>query len=243
MFVSMFINGLGVGFLYGWKMSLVLLAGMPFLGIGAMIMIWSVTSSTVKVNEVNMIGGGLVEENISNIKTVKSLTAESFTQNRYMTVVLQAKIMIKKYGLMTGFGLGITFFFMFLDYSLVFFYGAKLVGEQTYNDNTGEAYKIGDVMTIFFAILIGGFALGQASPSLKAITQARVSMQNYLDVAAQVPTIILDDPSKVKVDSLRGEVELQNVVFSYPKRDHKILNDVSIKFLKNKKNALVAESG
>lgn len=79
MFVSMFINGLGVGFLYGWKMSLVLLAGMPFLGIGAMIMIWSVTSSTVKVNEVNMIGGGLVEENISNIKTVKSLTAESFT--------------------------------------------------------------------------------------------------------------------------------------------------------------------
>jgi ATP-binding cassette subfamily B (MDR/TAP) protein 1 len=62
------------------------------------------------------------------------------------------------------------FFFMFLDYALAFWYGAKLVSEQAYNDNTGMAYKIGDVMTIFFAILIGGFALGQAGPALKSIT-------------------------------------------------------------------------
>jgi hypothetical protein len=29
---------------------------------------------------------------------------------------------------------------------------------------------MGDVMTIFFAIMIGGFSLGQAGPAMKAIT-------------------------------------------------------------------------
>jgi len=184
MFVSMFINGIGVGFIYGWKMSLVMLAGLPFLGIGAFIMIWSVTEGQLKVNEVNLEGGGLAEENITNIKTIKSLTAENFIHNRYYDVVIKAQVVIKKYGLFVGFGLGCTFFFMFLDYALAFYYGAKLVGELEYNDNTGENYKVGDVLTIFFAVLIGGFALGQATPALKSITQARVSMNNYLQVAA-----------------------------------------------------------
>jgi ATP-binding cassette subfamily B (MDR/TAP) protein 1 len=170
MFLSMFINGIGVGFIYGWKMSLVLLAGLPFLGLGAVIMIWAVTTGSVRVNEINQEGGGLAEENISNIKTVKSLTAETFSFNRYKDVVLKSKVMIEKYGLLVSIGLGSTFFFMFMDYALAFYYGAKLVGDKTYNDNTGENYKVGDVMTIFFSILIGGFALGQASPSLKAIT-------------------------------------------------------------------------
>ena len=83
---------------------------------------------------------------------------------------MRSTVVVKKYGLMIGFGLGLMFFFMFLDYALAFFYGAKLVGEDEYNSNKGAPYNVGDVMTIFFAIMIGGFALGQAGPSIKAIT-------------------------------------------------------------------------
>jgi hypothetical protein len=44
MFVSMFFGGIGVGFGYGWKMSIVLLAGMPALGLGIFLMIWALTT-------------------------------------------------------------------------------------------------------------------------------------------------------------------------------------------------------
>jgi ABC-type multidrug transport system fused ATPase/permease subunit len=42
---------------------------------------------------------------------------------------------------------------------------------------------------------------------------------------------------------LEGHIELRNVSFSYPGREKPILDNVSIKFISNKKNALVAESG
>ena len=69
-------------------------------------------------------------------------------------------------------------------------------------------------------------------------------MQNYLDIKNKEPTIIIDDKSKEVVTHLNGEIEFRNVSFSYPNRpEKKILDNVDIKFLKNKKNALVAESG
>lgn len=71
---------------------------------------------------------------------------------------------------MIGLGLGSVFFFLFLDYALCFYLGSKLVGDRVMNDNTGNIYNVGDVMTIFFSIMIGGFGLGQAGPALKSIT-------------------------------------------------------------------------
>jgi len=61
---------------------------------------------------------------------------------------------------MIGLGLGSMFFFLFLDYALCFYVGSELVGNKVINDNNGKVYNVGDVMTIFFSIMIGGFALG-----------------------------------------------------------------------------------
>jgi len=77
---------------------------------------------------------------------------------------------------MMAIGLGFLYLFLFLDYALCFWYGAKLVSDKTINDRTNEVYNLGDVMTIFFAVMVGGFALGQTSPAIKAITEGRISM-------------------------------------------------------------------
>ena len=166
----MFVGGLIVGFGYGWKMTIVLTSALPCLGGGVILMIWALTTGQTMINSVNSQGGALAEETISNIKTVKALNSETFTHVRYVDIVVQSKSLISKYALLIGFGLSMMFFFLFLDYSLAFYWGSRLVGNQTFNDNTQAPYKMGDVMTIFFAIMIGGFSLGQAGPALKAIT-------------------------------------------------------------------------
>ncbi len=134
MFSCMFIGGLGVGFIYGWKMSLVMLAGLPALGGGAMVMIWALTKGQVAINEVNEQGGAVVEEAVAGIKTLKALNSQEFTEVRYKDIVQKSKSVIIKYGMMIGAGLGLMFFFMFLDYALAFYYGGYLVSEQVFND-------------------------------------------------------------------------------------------------------------
>ena len=54
---------------------------------------------------------------------------------------------------------------------------------------------------------------------------------------------MVNDPSQTVLSELQGHLELRNATFTYPGRENKILDNVDIKFLSNKKNALVAESG
>jgi len=43
---------------------------------------------------------------------------------------------------------------------------------------------------------------------------------------------------------IQGDIELKDISFNYPSRQNiKVLDKCSLKFLRNKKNALVGESG
>ena len=64
-----------------------------------------------------------------------------------------------------GVGMGFVFFAMLCCYALGFWYGSKLVNEKAYN--MGSVYTAGDVLVIFFSIIMGGFELSQMGPCLK----------------------------------------------------------------------------
>ena len=53
MFIAMFIGGMAVGFGNGWKMSIVLVAGLPCIGGGTVLMIWALTTGQKKINHIN----------------------------------------------------------------------------------------------------------------------------------------------------------------------------------------------
>jgi len=78
-----------------------------------------------------------------------------------------AKKIAVRFSLFSGIGIGGIFCAVFLDYALSFYYGSILVGDGDFNSTTGRAYTVGDVLVIFFSIMIGGFSLGQATPCIK----------------------------------------------------------------------------
>jgi len=49
---------------------------------------------------------------------------------------------------------------MIADYGLGFYFGSIFVGNETNNSLVDRAYTGGDVITIFFSIMMGGFSLG-----------------------------------------------------------------------------------
>jgi hypothetical protein len=53
-----------------------------------------------------------------------------------------------------GLGMGLVFFAMLSCNALGFWYGSKLVNEKTMN--MGSPYSAGDVLVVFFSIVIGG---------------------------------------------------------------------------------------
>lgn len=59
-------------------------------------------------------------------------------------------------------------FVMMASYALGFWYGSKLITDRSFN-LTGN-YTAGEVLIVFFSIIMGGFNISQLSPCMKAFT-------------------------------------------------------------------------
>ncbi|KAK6964304.1 ATP-dependent translocase ABCB1, partial [Biomphalaria glabrata] len=72
-----------------------------------------------------------------------------------------------KKGFTNGASMGFIWFVIFCCYGLGFWYGGTLVREEK------DVYTVGKMLVVFFAVLIGAFSMGNAGPSLQAMSIAR----------------------------------------------------------------------
>lgn len=80
------------------------------------------------VNESYNLAGGIAEQAISGIKTVKALNGQEFEQKKYNSTLKVAYDTSVKYGVYIGLAMGGVWFCMLGDYGLGFWFGSIFVG-------------------------------------------------------------------------------------------------------------------
>ncbi|CAF1376268.1 unnamed protein product, partial [Rotaria sordida] len=226
-----------IGFIKGWKLSLVIFSFSPIIAITAVILFRIVTRMTAIELKAYGRAGIVAEEVISSIRTVLSYNGQEREIQRYEQYLDDAKKCGIRKGVTTGISTGIAYFIFFCVYALGFWYGTKLVWE--------ESYTIGSVFTIFICISIGFLCTAQASPYFQGLYEARVAAYGIWEV--------IDEPSKINnmdsdkgliKDDLIGDIHFSNVYFSYPSRpDVPILTNLSFNIKFGQTVALVGSSG
>ena len=132
---------------------------------------------------------------------------------------------------------------MYFGYSYAFFLGSIWVDQGFYNHSMGRPYSGGDIISVFFGVLLGVFALGGLTPNIQHLTKAKIAGKTAFDIIDRVPKIKVDDPN-AKEHKLNGEVRFENVDFVYPSRpDQKVLKNFSWTFEAGKTTAVVGASG
>ncbi|CAI5469745.1 unnamed protein product [Closterium sp. Yama58-4] len=237
-FLAQFLGGFVVAFISGWQLALVMLATLPLLAVAGGVITVVVQQSTSKGQQAYTAAGTIVEECVGAIRTVAAFTAERKSVQAYAAHLHAAFREGVKQGLAAGFGYGLTIFVMFCSYALALWYGSKLIADSSY---TG-----GKVFSVLFGVIIGGMSLGQASPSFAAFASGRAAAFKIFQVIQRIPPIDSSSPAgETPPDSeVKGELELQNIVFAYPSRpDVTIFNGFSLKIRAGETVALVGESG
>ena len=132
---------------------------------------------------------------------------------------------------------------MLASYALGFWYGSLLVERREPNSVSESGfYTAGDVLIVFFSVIIAGFNTTQLSPAMKAIAKGRQAAARIFKIIDREPLIFNPPDAKIP-EKLRGNIEFRNVTFAYPKeKTRKILDNLSMNFNLNK-TALVGESG
>lgn len=234
--LTTFIVGIIIGFAKGWKLTLVILAVSPLLGISAAVIGKVMTTFTSKEQTAYAKAGAVAEEVLSSIRTVFAFGGQKKEIKRYHKNLEDAKNVGVRKAITVNIAMGFTFFMIYMSYALAFWYGSTLI--------LGGEYTIGMLLTIFFAVLIGAFGLGQTSPNIQTFSSARGAAHKVFQIIDHEPKINSFSEEGYKLDVVKGNIEFKNIHFRYPSRDDvKVLNGMNLKVMSGQTIALVGSSG
>ncbi|XP_059164342.1 ATP-dependent translocase ABCB1-like [Physella acuta] len=242
-FLSQFLAGILLGFVKGWKMTLVLMSLTPLLAICAAVLGKLMASYSAREQEKYAKAGAIAEEVLSCIRTVISFNGHSKEIKKYSHALEESKKLGIRKSWFAGLSVGLTFLIMFCAYGLAFWFGSTQV--DSYNSSGGhEGLSPGDVFTVFFSVMIGSFALGSASPHITSVLTAKGAGGTIFTIIKDKPTIDSSNPVGEKPASTNGFIQFKEVQFSYPSRPEvKVLKHFSVDIEPGQTVALVGSSG
>jgi len=125
------------------------------------------------------------------------------------------------------------------------FYGALKVANDRRDGCSGDGcYNGGRVLTVFFSVIMGAMALGQAGPSVQAIFSARAAAYDVFAVINRQSMIDPLSEDGKKLDKVQGNIEIDSVSFAYPSRPEvKVCSNYSLSIAAGETVALVGPSG
>ncbi|CAB4303787.1 unnamed protein product [Prunus armeniaca] len=234
--IAMAAAGLFIGFTACWQLAFILLALIPLIGINGYVQAKFMKGFSADAKMMYEEASQVANDAVGSIRTVASFCAEEKVMGLYRRKCEGPTEAAKRQGLISGIGFGISFFSLFCVYATCFYAGAKLVeaGKTTFSH----------VFQVFYALTMAAMGISQSSSFAVDFSKAKNAAASIFAIIDRKSKIDSSDESGVKLDSVKGEIELHRVIFKYPSRpDIQIFRDLSLTIHCGNTVALVGESG
>ncbi len=151
-----------------WKFSIVFLGAMPIISACMALLVVMVKKYTVKEFESYGSAGKVAQEVLSSIRTVYAFGLQKKKVQLYDENLKIAEAMSIKKGNVFGFFGGLAGFLFNAIFGIGIYYAIYLIRTDC------ETYQPGSIMQSFFSMITASFALGQALPFLKDLTEGKI---------------------------------------------------------------------
>ncbi|KAI5430327.1 ABC transporter B member 15 [Lathyrus oleraceus] len=233
--ISWFIASYMMPFIILWRMAIVALPFCIILVIPGFIYGKTLMSLSRNIREEYNQAGTVAEQALSSIRTVYSFVGEQKSMNAFSKALEGTVELGLKQGLTKGLAIGSNGF-VFAIWALLCYYGSKMVMDH--------GAQGGTVFAVGASITVGGLALGASLSNLKYFSEAISAGERIKRVIERVPKIDSNSTKGEILENVSGDVEFDNVEFSYPTRPETIiLKKFCLKIPAGKTVALVGESG
>ncbi|KAL5121571.1 hypothetical protein ACEQ8H_000643 [Pleosporales sp. CAS-2024a] len=224
-----------VGCSFGWKLALVCTSTIPLMLICGYFRFYALIRMEKRTKN-SSDAASFACEAASSIRTVATLSLEQHLLTEYHAKLGdQAKDNFKFQnvsGVLYATSQGLSMFI----FALMFWYGSRLLA-------SGE-YTVLQFFIIYSAIINGAQSAGAIFSFAPDMGEARDAAKVLKSFINRVPKIDNWSDDGKKVETLEGQVELQDVRFTYPGRpDHRVLRGVSLRAEPGQFIALVGASG
>jgi subfamily B ATP-binding cassette protein MsbA len=225
---------LGVMFYQNWKLSLIAIIMIPLASVAARTLGKRIGKIvTQQMNKAGVLTSYLIEI-FKNHKLMKIFQKENFEKKRAELMINELKDKSQKINIIHVRASPIMEFLTGIMIAFLIFVSAKLV-----SNNELEVSN-------FFSFLA---AMMLAYQPVRSLATLNITIHQGLSGAKRVLPIVDNTPNVNDLDNNEnlnvhdGNIEFQNVNFSYSSDENKILNNINLKFLGKKMTALVGHSG
>ncbi|CAG8600245.1 9961_t:CDS:10, partial [Acaulospora colombiana] len=230
------ILGVAIAFAYGWKLTLVVLAATPGIFISGYLQMKVLAGFGAMNAKAYEESGQIVQQSVSNIRTIVSLTREDTFKNLYDTSIQNPHELAIRGSIVSSIGFGLSQAMMFFVYALAFWYGEQLIGNLEYDMN--------QLMKSLFAVVFSAMAAGNVSTFAPNTAKAKIAALSIFEILDR-PS--LTDPTqnegKDRPSPVTGSASIHDAYFKYPARPNlRILRGLDLSISPSKTVALVGGS-
>ncbi|KAM0053903.1 putative ABC-type xenobiotic transporter [Helianthus debilis subsp. tardiflorus] len=228
--------GLVIAFAACWQLALIILALIPLMSANAFVQMKFIKGFSADSKLMYEEASQVANDAVGSIRTVASFCAEEKVMQLYRNKCEGPKRAGIKQGLISGIGYGVSFFLLNCMYATSFYAGARLI-------EAGQT-NFGDVFKVFFALTMAAIGVSQSSSFAPDTTKAKSSAVSVFAIIDRESEIDPSDESGLRLETVKGEIEIRHVSFKYPTRpDVEIFRDLCLTIHSGKTVALVGESG
>ncbi len=218
-----------------WKLTIMMISVVPIVGVAAVIFGKFIRKYSKTVQDKVAESQVVVEETMQGISIVKAFANEWYEIQRYKTRIQEVVKIGIKGGQFRGYFASFIIVCLFGTIVAVVWYGVTLAiaGEIT----------VGELFTFILYSSYVGASSGGIAELYSQMQKAIGATERVFELLDEVPEQINSD-SATNIEKIKGEVNFQNVAFSYPSRKEiQVLKNVSFKANFGQKIAIVGPSG
>lgn len=220
-----------------WKLALLMLCVVPPVAILAMYFGRKIRNIAKEVQELVGESNTVVGESLQGISNVKAFTNEGYEAGRYNRIADNVIKAAMRNARSRGSFFAFIIFCLFGSIMLIVWFGVRLKVSGEIQPNEMVAFLM---TTMFVAASIGG--LPEQYAQIQRAVGAADRVFDILNEEAE--DISLDDNRVRSSMKLQGNVNFENVSFSYPTRkEFTVLKDISFSAKQGQTIALVGHSG
>uniref|UniRef100_F6HMG3 ABC transporter B family member 9 n=1 Tax=Vitis vinifera TaxID=29760 RepID=F6HMG3_VITVI len=228
--------GLVISFTANWILALIILAVLPLMGFQGYLQTRFLKGFSADAKVMYEEASQVANDAVSSIRTVASFCAEKKVMEMYQQKCEGPMKHGVRLGLVSGAGLGFSFFSTYCTNAFCFYIGAVLVqhGKATFSE----------VFKVYFALTFLALAISEATAMAPDTNKAKDSTASIFELLDSKPKIDSSSNEGTTLSIVKGDIELQNVSFRYSTRpDVQIFRDLCLSIPSGKTVALVGESG
>ena len=233
------ITAIVIGFIYDWKLSLIICGFIPFIVICTVLM-GNYRENGKKTNkQIRIEAGSVLSECVINTKTIFSFNFQNPALEMYKNILDKETKEYIKDSIMLGFLIGIGTFILFASHSVIFKCAIKFIKNRTLTYD--------DMNVVLNTLMTSTDGIADSLHGINDYPKAKLSFKSIyktINTPSEINAFENVNKNKQFPNIFKGKIEFKNVTFAYPTKPNiKILKNLSLLIDPGQQAALVGYSG